>query len=144
MIGLIINNLIFSIIKKKTKFIIVPVILLGMSSLSCSNSDNLAKGNKYKTCEICGYIAFNNEEGICEVCSEESWEDANEFNEYKSKKEWLIEEQIDVFFIDSINQQVDFTLPYEEAKSFRKDTAWKPAITKEDLVQAFLKENANN
>jgi len=143
--GGIIGLLIFSLFssRKNIKSILIPLFISGILFTSCDNIMN-TKEEKYKTCEVCGYKAFNTKEGICEVCFSESWEEEVESGDYKNKLEWLKEEQLETFVIDSLNQKMDFSLPEDEVKSFKRDTSWKPIITKEDLIEAFLREENNN
>lgn len=123
----------------KISTLLAPLLLILSVNFAMKATQKEKEG--YSTCEVCGYVSYNNNKGICDMCFSEGWDDLNEIDkkEYNNHDAWLIEEQLFMFALDSVNAEINFIVPYDSIK-FPKDPKWKPLISKEDLVKQYNSE----
>lgn len=91
-----------------------------------------------QTCEICGYKAIGTKKKPCEYCGSLPWEEQKKIKGYDDKQEWLKEEQLFWFTIDSLTEKIDFYNPAID-EGFVKDKNWRPMITEQEI-----KDELNN
>lgn len=63
-------------------------------------------------------------------CMNDVWTDDWLDEEYESKEDYLMEEQITYFIDFESNETIDF---YEQRSRFKIDPNWQPIVTKEKL-----------
>ena len=66
------------------------------------------------------------------------WEEQKKIKGYDDKQEWLKEEQLFWFTIDSLTEKIDFYNPAID-EGFVKDKNWRPMITEQEI-----KDELNN
>jgi hypothetical protein len=93
-----------------------------------------------KTCEICGYKAIWTTKKQCEYCGNLPWIEKKKIKGYDDKQEWLKEEQLLWFTIDSLTEKIDFYKPTID-EGFVKDENWRPLVTEHDIKDEFNNEN---
>jgi len=79
-------------------------------------------------CEICGHLSVNN--GECLSCGSEVWNDELA-KMYNSKREYIIEEQLDIFSPDDEDEKN--LISNELESGFSSDPNWKPLISQDDI-----------
>ena len=65
-----------------------------------------------------------------------TWDNQQKIKGYDDKQEWLKEEQLFWFSLDSLTQPIDFFKPALD-EGFYKDKNWKPIINQQDLIDDF-------
>lgn len=90
-----------------------------------------------KSCEICGYIALR--KNNCLNCL------TDKYNEYKlvdfeSKYEYIKEEQLEYFGVDSPNEKIEFYPNENDFEIFKFDAKWKLIATEQE-VRRYSKLN---
>lgn len=125
------------LVKTKTTFVkTISVILL--TGLCVTTLIVVTKLNKptLQTCEICGYVAISSGKKECGYCGTLTWDNKKKIKGYEDKREWLKDEQLFWFSLDSLKQPIDF---YERNldEGFYKDKNWKPIINQQDLIDDF-------
>jgi len=123
----------------KTKTILVKSISVTILTGLCVTALIVAtKLNKptLQTCEICGYVAVTADKKECGYCGTLTWDNQKKIKGYDDKKEWLKDEQLFWFSLDSLTQQIDFYKPAVD-EGFNKDKNWKPIINQQDLINDF-------
>lgn len=88
------------------------------------------------TCEVCGFLAIPEGQDDCQYCGSRTWEVEDSLFGHESKTDWLREEQLFWFSIDSIGQTIDLYEP-DPSNIYMKDPNWKPVITHQDLLNDF-------
>lgn len=110
-------------------------ILIGLCVTTLVVATKLNKPN-LQTCEICGYIAITSDKKECGYCGALTWENQNKIKGFDNKQEWLKDEQLFWFSLDSLTQPIDFYKPALD-EGFEKDKNWKPIINQQDLIDDF-------
>ncbi|MCG9880340.1 MAG: hypothetical protein MH472_07050 [Bacteroidia bacterium] len=123
--------------KSKSTFIKTSLVLLliGICATTLVVSTKI-KRSILQTCEICGYIAITSDKKECGYCGSLTWENQKKINGYDDKQEWLKDEQLLWFSLDSLTQPIDFYKP-DLDEGFEKDKNWKPIINQQDLIDDF-------
>lgn len=136
-LGAIIGFSIYSFVKaKKRAFQTIALIALTVTCITTLFViTNLTKP-KLQTCEICGYKAIKLKETECQFCGNSNWETEKANNTYSIKEEWIKDEQLFWFHIDSLNEKINFFTPDNE-DGFEKDKNWKPLITEQEIRDDF-------
>lgn len=88
------------------------------------------------TCEICGYKAIGKAKKQCEFCGSFPWDEQKKNKGYDDKQEWLKEEQLFWFALDSLTEKIDFYDP-TVVEGFEKDKNWRPSVTKEEIIDGL-------
>ena len=123
----------------KTKKRAVKIITLIGLTLVCFTAliviVNLSK-LKLQTCEICGYKAIKPKDTECQFCGSTTWHVEKANSSYSTKAEWIKDEQLFWFRIDSLNENINFFTPdYEDG--YEKDKNWKPTVTEQEIRADF-------
>lgn len=82
------------------------------------------------TCEICGYVALLPDSGYCFNCYNNIFDST--FQEISSKHNWLRNQQLYWFELDSQKEKVDFYFPKTD-HGFKKDIRWRPIVTEKEV-----------
>ncbi len=117
---------------RATNHKIVAAVVLSLALIFTVVSVSSAMSNRLHTCDVCGYKAVKASEENCSLCGSDVWEKQDNASLQKDKIEWLKEEQLFMFMLDSANQAVDFYMT-ENEDGYEKDMEWKPVITENDL-----------
>ncbi len=128
------------LVKTKTTFVkTISVILL--TGLCVTTLIVVTKLNKptLQTCDICGYIAISSDKKECGYCGTLTWDNQKKIKGYDDKQEWLKDEQLFWFSLDSLTEPIDFYEPNFD-EGFYKDKNWKPTINQQDLIDDFNDE----
>lgn len=127
--------------KSKSTIIKTSLIVL-LIGLCVSAFVVAAKLNKpsLQTCEICGYKAVGKTKKQCEYCGSFPWDEQMKIKGYDDKQEWLKEEQLFWFALDSLTDKIDFYNPQID-EGFVKDMNWRPLVTEQDIKDEFNHEN---
>jgi hypothetical protein len=131
----------FSHLAKTKKTVIktfLVMLLIGLCVTTLTISSKLTKPS-LRTCEICGYKAVGRNKKQCQYCGSLPWEEQKKIKGYVDKQEWLKEEQLFWFRLDSLTQKADFYNPFLD-EGFEKDKEWTPVITERELIDE-LKNN---
>lgn len=125
------------LVKTKTTLVKAVSVLL-LTGLCVTTLIVATKLNKptLQTCEICGYIAITSDKKECGYCGTLTWDNQRKIKGYDDKQEWLKDEQLFWFSLDSLTQPIDFYEPVSD-EGFNKDKNWKPIITQQDLIDDF-------
>lgn len=136
LVGAVLGGAVFQLIKTKTTVTKIISLLL-LIALCIGTLLVVEKLNKptLQSCEICGYDAIEITKNKCDYCENIPY-DQKKIKGYKDKQEWLKEEQLFWFSLDSASQKVDFFNPAVD-EGFIKDKNWKPSITQQELIDDF-------
>ncbi len=127
----------YSAVNHKIAAATVMSLALIFTSVTISN----AMSNRLHTCEVCGYKAVKGTEENCSLCGSEVWEKLDRAAlQTGDKNEWLKEEQLFMFMLDSVNQPISFYLTDNE-DGYEKDLEWQPIISEQDLKNELGKKS---
>lgn len=137
--GALLGWSIFMFTKQKSVIIkivsLITLITVGILTISfLGNSTKSTLG----TCEICGYKTLKINDKECDLCGSDVWESLKDKSLYSSEKEWVREEQLFLYSLESLNEKPDFYSPMVE-EGYHKDEKWKPSINEKDLKEDFKK-----
>jgi ribosomal protein L37E len=136
-LGGLIGAGLLQLVKTRTTVIkTVSVILLTGFCITTIIVANKLRKPTLETCEICGYKAVGTTKKECEYCGSLSWDEQKKIIGYNDRQEWLRDEQLFWFSLDSLTQKVDFYNPIID-EGFEKDKDWKPIITVKELIDDF-------
>lgn len=85
-----------------------------------------------ETCEICGYKAIRRTGNQCNYCGGFTWSEKKKIKGYDNKTEWLKEEQLSWFSLDSFTGNENFYNPPID-EGYIKDKNWRPLVTEEEI-----------
>ena len=129
--------LLYSLTKPKSTIVRIISLstFLGLSIFTLTVINNLTKP-VLQTCEICGCKAIKPNEKECQACGSSTWEIEKNNMTFKTKSDWIKEEQLFLFSIDSLNQKIDFYAE-EPGNPYEIDKNWKPIITEQEILNDF-------
>jgi hypothetical protein len=139
-LGAIIGFGVYSMVKGR-KPALKAITLIGLILLSFTSlivTANLTK-TKFETCEICGYEAIIPTSEECQFCGNSTWTKENSDGSHSTKEEWIKEQQLFWFRIDSLNQKINFFTPANE-EGYAKNKSWKPLVTEQEILNDFDKK----
>lgn len=91
---------------------------------------------KLQPCPVCGLFAVTDKK--CLYCQTENY-DETLHKEYSSKQDYIIKNQLSVF--STWEEEEEFCNFKFDDHAFETDQAWKPAVTKEEVLEYSKKEN---
>ena len=68
-----------------------------------------------------------------------TWDNEKSHRNYDTKEEWLRDEQLFWFALDSLTEKANFYEPNDD-EGYKKDKNWKPSIAQKDLEEDLLSE----
>lgn len=119
----------------KTKSGVIKTSLVALLFVLCMLTLVItAKFNKpiLETCEICGYKAIDTTKKRCKYCGSLTWDEQKKIHGYDDEQQWLKEEQLFWFALDSLTEKVDFYKPTVD-EGFVKDKNWRPLVTEKEI-----------
>lgn len=139
-LGALLGGGLLQLVKTKTTIVkTVSVIILTVFCATTLIVTNKLNKPTFLTCEICGYKGITSDKNECDYYGNLTWNEKKKIKNYEDKREWLKEEQLFWYSIDSLTQKIEFYNPLVD-EGFEKDKNWKPIINQQDLIENFSDE----
>jgi hypothetical protein len=97
--------------------------------------------SKLKTCPVCGFVTLPAPEQACPLC-QVAFKEADAAAEgYDSPHDYLIAAQTMYFMPTAPDTSIDFFGPCNCSEGYQRDPAWKPAVSKQDVLDVQAMTN---
>ena len=139
-VGALIGFGLYRLVRRKNTLIkALTAIGILISGVIFNFAANNINNSGLTTCEVCGYIAVDEEIMKCNYCISMTWDNEKSHRNYDTKEEWLRDEQLFWFALDSLTEKANFYEPNDD-EGYKKDKNWKPSIAQKDLEEDLLSE----